>query len=173
MSDTNAQTMDRPEEVELGISTALRVLGNQEIPFEVGSIEVGEGGEIRAREHGRPLSFCFVYLGIGFEAQVTTGDAPQVCLAARLGRLPFTVESPSNRRSVKHMLKLNGRLPRASFVLEAGNEVRMTAERIPPSPRTPVSIMATVTAMLLELGPHLAVLREALIRLPSEAAGAA
>ena len=51
--------------------------------------------------------------------------------------------------------------------------MRVTAERVPPSPHTPASITATVTVLLLEIKPYLEVLRESLLHTPVETAGAA
>ncbi len=148
--------------LEIDLSETVKTLSEHELPLEVGIFEVGEDGAVRPRPDGAPLSLAFRYLGIAFEARIEIAGEPRLRLTAKLGVLPFTAEAPWNRYFVSRLIAKAGQLPRARLALREGNEICIDADMTPPEPRTPAAIMATITALLLEMRPYLEVLRTAL-----------
>ncbi len=171
MDDTPKEPAAAPEAtdggeppIDLDISQTVRTLSEHALPLEVGSFEVAQDGAVRPRPDGTPLSLAFQYRGIAFEAQIETAGEARLRLTASLGPLPFTAEAPWNRYFVSRLIAKAGRLPRATLDLREGSEVCIVADMAPPEPRTPAAIMATITALLLEMRPYIEVLRAALPR---------
>jgi hypothetical protein len=139
---------------------SMSVLESQSLPLEVGRIEVDGEGYLRARESGVPLAFRFAFRGFDFDVLVSSGDSGPVQLKAALGLLPFTAESVAGRQVAQSLIALAGNLNRGRLTLSERGEITIESSAVPPEPRTPISIMAAVAAMLLEVKPHLELLAE-------------
>ncbi|MGF1609774.1 MAG: hypothetical protein ACFCUQ_10285 [Kiloniellales bacterium] len=132
------------------------------MPLEVGRIEVDDEGYLRAREGDQPLGFRFSFRGFDFDVLVESGEAGSVHLKGALGVLPFTAESDIGRRVVQRLFAAADKLNRGRLVLSERGEITIEASTVPPKPRTPISIMATVAALLLEAKPYIELLAEVL-----------
>lgn len=156
------EVKDGSGSVAVDLSSAIEAVTTQMSPLEVGSIELGEDGQIRRRADDVPLNFGFTYLGIEFTGIINTGDDAEVTLHAELGKLPFSIESSDGRRWSRHIIALGGNLPHGKLFLTDSQDMRLEAAWTPPSPRTPVSIIATITSLLLDFKPYLEILAEVL-----------
>ena len=141
---------------------AVRLVSGQEQSLNVASLEVDKDGQLVVRDDDRPLRFSFEFAGAPFEAEVTAGDAPLVKLTADLGLLPYTIESPAARYWALRVIAASSRMKRGRLELDSNYAIRLRAEAPPPAQRTPVTILSTVTALLLDFKPCLELLSEVL-----------
>ena len=140
--------------------SAVKQVGESSLPLEVGSVSLGEDGHIRRSDEDRPLYFRFSACGIAFEADLASRTAP-LRVRANLGKLPFSAESPEARRLARTVMAATDRLRRGHILLSAEQDMVLEGELNPPSPRTPVSVIATVVALILDFKPYLDLLGEA------------
>jgi hypothetical protein len=156
--DTGAIPRDIPDTVKL--------VSEQTLPLEVGTLAVDREGRLVPRDPGTPLHFSFVYAEVPFAAEVTTGPASLLRLTADLGALPYTVECAASRRWVLRLIAASSAQKRGQLELTRAKQIRLCAEAVPPAPRNPVSVMATVAALLLDFKPALTLLGELLAASP-------
>jgi hypothetical protein len=140
--------------------TALQQVAETALPLEVGSVAIGEDGHIERADDGRPLYFRFSACGILFEADLANRTAP-LRLRANLGKLPYSAESPEARNLARSVMAATGRLRRGHILLSPEHDMVLEGELLPPSPRTPVSVIATAVALILDFKPYLDLLGEA------------
>lgn len=152
------------------LKSAVRQVGGTSLPLEVGTVALGEDGHIHCAGEDRPLSFRFSACGIPFEADIADRNAP-LRLRANLGKLPYSAESPAARRLVRDVLAATGRLRRGHILLTPEHDLLLEGELTPPSPRTPASVVATATALVLGFQPYLDLLGEALAARPAPPQG--
>jgi len=156
----DARTTDHGTQKPSGF---VEVLAQTSSPVEVGEIELTEEGVLRPREPDQPLSFSFIYNGIKFHADVPHDPSQAIHLTATLGVLPYSMENAFGRRAAKAIVA-RAQLPNGR--LRIGEQLRVMIElaATPPRPRTPVSVLSTVTALLMEAKPYLDLLDVALRR---------
>jgi len=156
---------------KVDIQDTVKLVSEQMFPLEVGSVEVDEDGTLRARDSEMPLDFTFNFLDIDFEVQVRGGDDGSLQLAATLGRLPYTAENGWTRQFLQKVMTAASKLRRSRLTVDENNQIVLRGEAVPPAPRTPMSIMATLTALVVEAKPYLEMVAEglALDRAPREA----
>lgn len=140
--------------------SAVKQVAGAALPLEVGSVALGDDGHIRRNDEDRPLYFRFSACGIGFEAHLDSRSAP-LRLRANLGKLPFSAESPEARRLARTVIAATDRLRRGHILLTADQDMVLEGELNPPSPRTPVSVIATAVSLILDFKPYLDLLGEA------------
>lgn len=157
---------------EESLKSAVKQVASTSLPLEVGSVVLGEDGHIRHASDDRPLFFRFSACGIEFEADLASKTAP-LRLRANLGKLPFSAESPDGRRLARTVMAATDRLRRGHILLSAEQDMVLEGELNPPSPRTPVAVIATAVALILDFKPYLDLLGEAvaLRRPPPELPG--
>ncbi|MFQ5775245.1 MAG: hypothetical protein ACE5GS_12060 [Kiloniellaceae bacterium] len=155
------------------LRSTVELVANSGGPFQVGDFEVGDDGRLRPREDRGPLKFGFAYLGIEFRAEVHTCPEPRIDLSADLGKLPYTMELGQGRRLTRRILEATATLPGGRISLAEDQDMRLRAAAEPPMPLTPASVMATVTALLLDFKPYLELLRGTLGAPRPEPKGAA
>jgi hypothetical protein len=154
MSDkSELRTFQEPVGAKLPSTVAF--VADRCFPLHVGEIELNGQGRIRARDDNEPLRFGFAYLGIEFRAEVETESQPRVKLIAEFGKLPYSMEIGDGRGLIRRILAASARVPHAQIGLSEFDDMRLEAESSPPSPFTPVSFMATVTALVLDFRPYL------------------
>ena len=107
------------------------------------------------------MQFSFDYMGAVFDARLDTAEAASLNLRANLGKLPYTAESSIARRVTLRLIACAGRLPRGRIFIDERDDLLLEADIAPPKPQTPVSIMAAVTALLLDAKPYLELVAEA------------
>jgi hypothetical protein len=146
-------------DAEPGLSVVKKV-ADTALPLEIGSVALGEDGHIRRADEDRPLQFRFFACGIAFEAELASKAAP-LRLRANLGKLPFSAESPDGRRLARSVMAATDRLRRGHILLSPEHDMVLEGELNPPSPRTPVAVIATVVALILDFKPYLDLLAEA------------
>jgi hypothetical protein len=128
----------------------------------MGSFKVDGDGRIHGREPGVPLNFSFDYRGIQFDSVIEIEPQPRVRLSAELGRLPFSMQAGEGRRLSRRIVEATRALPHGRINLDELQDMHLQAECVPPTPLTPSSVIATVTAMLLDFKPYLVLLGQAL-----------
>lgn len=106
--------------------------------------------------------FEFAHNGVHYQVQVAGGAQPSVTLHADLGGLPFSIEIGEARRLACRIIDATARLPRGHLVLTPEQDVVLRAEAGVPRPLTPESILATVTALVLDTKSYVALLARAL-----------
>ena len=110
---------------KVDLQSTVRLVSEQALPLEVGSVEVNDDGTLRARDSELPLDFTFNFLDIDFEVRVGGGTD-------------------------------------GSLQVDKQNRIVLLGEAVPPAPRTPMSVMATLTALVVEAKPYLEIIVEAL-----------
>jgi len=140
--------------------SAVQHFASATLPLEVGSVALGDDGHIHRSDEDRPLYFRFSACGIGFEAHLDNRTAP-LRVRANLGKLPFSAESPDARRLARTVIAATDRLRRGHILLTAEQDMVLEGELTPPSPRTPVSVIATAVSLILDFKPYLDLLGEA------------
>ena len=140
--------------------SAVKRMSDAGLTLEVGSVSLGEDGHIRRSEEDRPLHFRFSACGIDFEAHLDNRSAP-LRLRANLGKLPYSAESADARRLARTVIASTDRLRRGHILLSPEQDIVLEGELNPPSPRTAVSVIATVVSLILDFKPYLDLLGEA------------
>lgn len=138
-------------------ATAAWVAGHS-FPLKVGDIRVDERGRIRPRDSTAPLRLGFAYRGVEYHAEVETAPEPRVRLTAELGKLPYSMEIGEGRRLIRRILDQSALTPHGHIELSEDHDLRLEAVSTPPEPFTPASLMATLTALLLDFRPYLELL---------------
>lgn len=158
-------------EAKVDIQSTVKLVSEQMLPLEVGNVQVDDDGTLRARDSEVPLDFTFSFLDIDFEVQVSGGDDGALRVAAVVGRLPYTVENGWTRTFLYKVMTAARKLRRSRLSIDGNNLIVLHGEAVPPAPRTPMSIMATLTALVVEAKPYLEMIAEglALERAPREA----
>ncbi|WP_193371098.1 hypothetical protein [Pelagibius marinus] len=154
--DSGAQDAAEAQDVK----SAVKQVAETSLPLEVGSVVLGEDGHIRPVSEDRPLHFRFSACGIEFEADLASKTAP-LRLRANLGKLPFSAESPDGRRLARTVMAATDRLRRGHILLSEEQDMVLEGELNPPSPRTPVAVIATAVALIIDFKPYLDLLGEA------------
>ena len=140
--------------------SAVQLVADTNLPLEVGTVAIGDDGHISHSSHDRALHFRFTACGIDFEAEIASKEAP-LRIKADLGKLPYSAESPEGRRLARSVLAATDRLSHGQILLAEGQDIVLQGELMPPSPRTPVSVIATAAALVLNFKPYVALLAEA------------
>ncbi|MGF1631472.1 MAG: hypothetical protein ACFCUT_18510 [Kiloniellaceae bacterium] len=140
--------------------SAIKQFASTTLPLEIGSVTLGDDGHIQCSQEDRPLFFRFSACGIQFEADMASRMAP-LRLRANLGKLPFSAESPDARRLARTVMAATDRLRRGHILLSPDHDIVLEGELMPPTPRTPVSVIATAVALILDFKPYLDLLGEA------------
>lgn len=151
--------------------SAVKSVADTMLPLEVGAVAIGEDGHISHSTADRVLHFRFRACGIDFEGEIAGADAP-LKISANLGKLPFTAESPDGRRLARSVLAATDRLCNGQILLSDEQDMVLRGELAPPSPRTPVNVIATAVALVLDFKPYIGLLSEAVaLRRPRLLAG--
>ncbi len=131
--------------------------------IEFGGVELGDDGHIRRRPADRPLNFSFVHDDIVFRGTLLGSPSPRLRLTAELGDLPYSAQSPVARQLCRKALEASHRPGRPGRLnLRDHHAMFFEAEAVPPAPRNSISVIATATAMLLDIKPYLTLLAGAL-----------
>lgn len=147
---------------KVDLQSTVKLVSEQALPLEVGSVEVNDDGTLRARDSELPLDFTFNFLDIDFEVRVGGGNDGSLQVAATVGRLPYTAENGWARQFLGKVLTAASRLRRSRLTVDKQNRIVLRGEAVPPAPRTPMSVMATLTALVVEAKPYLEIIVEAL-----------
>jgi len=154
------KTASEPAGPATAAKSAVKQVAGAAFPLEVGSVSLGDDGHIRRSDEDRPLYFRFTACGITFDAHLDNKTAP-LRLRANLGKLPFSAESPDARRLARTVIAATDRLRRGHILLSAEQDMVLEGELNTPSPRTPVSVIATAVSLILDFKPYLDLLGEA------------
>ena len=141
--------------------SAVKSVADTTLPLEVGTIAIGEDGHISHGPSDRVLHFRFRACDIDFEAEIASGQSP-LRITANLGKLPFTAESPDGRRLARSVLAATDRLRHGQILLSDEQDMVLRGELSPPTPRTPVNVIATAVALVLDFKPYIGLLTEAI-----------
>lgn len=145
------------------LRTTVNMVAKSDRPYQLGDVEIDDEGRLRPRQDGAPIIFGFSYRGLDFMAEIETGGTPRLSLNAELGKLPYRFEAGQRRDSTRRILEATQALPRGAIVLSDSQDMRLSAEIVPPAPLTPANIMAALTAILLDFKPYLDLLHDVLI----------
>ncbi len=155
--------LDGPRELAgAEVSAAMAWHKEHSFPLKVGEIHIDEQGRIRPRDSAVPVTFSFAYRGIQYLANVETASEPRVRLTAELGKLPYSMEIGTGRQLIRQILNVSARANYGRISLSKDQDIRLEAATTPPVPFTPVSLMATLTAMLFDFQPYLDFLAQVL-----------
>ena len=151
-----SQTESTGTEGEEGLHEAVRLASESKVPLELGSLEITEDGRVVPSAPGRTLTFSFFYKGLPFAGEVGPNAGDSVRLVGEFGKMPFTAELPKGRHAVRQLIAASQRSQRIRFLVTKEQDIRLAMESVPPQPRTPVSIVSAVTALLVEALPGIA-----------------
>jgi hypothetical protein len=165
LGDKGIEPGDSGREGDSGKS-AVKQFTEASLPVEVASVTLGADGHIQSSLEDRPIYFRFAACGIQFEARMASRTAP-LRLRANLGKLPFSAESPEARSLARSVMAATDHLRRGHILLSPDHDMVLEGELAPPSPRTPVSVVATAIALVLDFKPYLDLLGEALAVRPA------
>ena len=140
--------------VESGIPT-IEALSKQNLPLELGAVELDTTGQMTSRDPAQPLHFRFHYLGVPFDAEVSGAEGAEIRLAADLGELPYTAECPLGRHYAQKLVMAARALPNCRILIDGRQHIRLQAACPRPNPSTISQVFAAVAAMLLEALPYL------------------
>lgn len=129
-------------------------------PYEVGHLAVSPAGHVAAYPSPCRVAFDFVYRDVAFHADLPGDPDAPLTVSAVLGVLPFSAETVTGRRATLDILTL-ARPARGEFTLSSGGRIRAAFTAPVPRPRTPVTVVATVSCLLVELRPYLELLAAA------------
>jgi hypothetical protein len=130
-------------------------------PYEVGHLSVSSSGHVDvAYPSPAAVAFDFVFRGVPFRAELPGDlDAP-LSISAVLGVLPYSAETVAGRRATLDILSL-AKPARGTVSLETGGRIYARFDAPVPRPRTPVTVVATVSCLLVDLRPYLDLLAAA------------
>jgi hypothetical protein len=129
-------------------------------PIEVGHLSVSPAGQVATYPFPYTVAFDFVFHGVPFHAELPNkADAP-LTLSAVLGILPYSAETVTGRRATLDILRL-AKPARGEITLETGGRIHARFSAPVPRPRTPVTVVATVSCLLLDVRPYLDLLAAA------------
>ena len=131
-------------------------------PLKVGALQIDEQGRIRPRDSTVPIHLNFAYRGVAYHAEVETAFKPRVRLTAELGKLPYTMEIGAGRYLIRRILNASAGQNHGCISLSEDHDILLEAVSIPPNPFIPASLMATLTALLLDFQPYLELLGQVL-----------
>ena len=146
------------------LNSVIEVLAKQEGPLELPAFEIGSDGQIKSREPGEPVRFRFHYKGLPFDVEVETRPGGRIQLLSDLGQAPYTAESPLGRRYTQKLIRTAASLPRARIFLDSQDHVRLEASCPRPEKAGLVQVFAGISALLLDVLPHLRFLSDVLPR---------
>ncbi len=158
----NSETQSPQEPVGAMSPSTLALVPGRCFPLPVGGIQFDKRGQICLRGGEGPLRFDFAYRGIEFGAEVATDSEPRVRLTAELGKLPYSTEIGDGRQIIRSILAASAAAPHGRIGLSEADDMHLEAESSSPIPVTPASLMATVTALLLDFQPYLDLLARVL-----------
>lgn len=161
MEQGRSDTTQRP--ADSGIPT-IEALVKQKLPLEFGAVELDAGGRMKPRDAAHPLHFRFHYLGVPFDVEIPGADSTEIRLAADLGELPYTAESPTGRRYAQQLVRAAAGLPHARIFVDNRQHIRLEAACTRPIPSTISQVFAAVAVVMLESLPYLRFLSEVLPR---------
>ncbi|MCG8593269.1 MAG: hypothetical protein MI785_02700 [Kiloniellales bacterium] len=150
-----------PQPIESAIPT-IEALARQNLPLEFGAVELDAEGRVAPRDPQKPLQVRFHYLGVPFDIEISGAGSDEVRLAADLGELPYTAESPLGRRYAQRAILAAGALPHGRIFIDNRQHIRFEAACPRPSPLTISQVFAAIALMLLEALPYLRFLTEVL-----------
>ena len=158
---------DAAAESDLG--RMVEALSGLELPLEVGSLEVDDLGTLVRRGLDRPLHFTVGHAGFLYHCALDPQDQPEVSMTAELGAVPYTAESPWARALLSRVVEQAGVLPSGRLTLEEGGLIRLALRKRTPTPCSTLHVLATITALLLEVKGYAEMLRF-LVRHPADEA---
>ena len=135
------------------LDETVRIASETKLPIELGSIEITEDGRVATAPAGRPLTFSFLYRDLTFAGEVGPEAGDRMRLVGEFGKLPYTAELPKGRHAIRQLVAASRRNKHTHFFITPTQDIRLAMEIVPAQPKTPVSIVAAVTALLLEALP--------------------
>lgn len=148
---------------EMDAGNAMEVLAQTSMPLEVGAVEMDADGSLRPRISDHPVAFSFSYYGLNFEARLPMGEDTKLHLTADLGVIPFSVENAFGRKTARSIIR-GAKLPNGQLTVDAQSRVHLHMAGTPETPRTPVNVLSTVAALLMEAKPYMELLELSLRR---------
>lgn len=142
---------------------AMETVSNTQMPVEVGDVELDSQGHVRARDQEKPLNFSFVYQGVTFDAVLASDRDGPLELHGIIGTVPYSAESLFGRRVALTIVAMT-HLPRGRLWMDESMRIHLNLSAVPPRPRTPVTVLSTATALLMDAKPQIDLLSVALRR---------
>lgn len=144
------------------LGNALGLVASAKMPIEIGDFSLDHDGKLSARVHDEPLTFSFRYRNFTFDGSIEPGQSALIRLKTDCGYLPYTAESPEARQCVREIIRESHRIPGARLYISDRQVISLESEAVPPAPRTPVSVVATLVSLLLKSRPLLTLMDDLL-----------
>jgi hypothetical protein len=107
-----------------------------------------------------PLSFSFNCYGVAFSADGVEGDeGPSLQISGNLGPLPYSAESPENRKAIGKILSMAPEFLNLRLSLSTRKEVVIKGELPLGGSITPSRIVATASAFVASAKPLIQVIK--------------
>ena len=148
--------LDGPTESASGeLSAVVAWVAGRRFPPAVFSLFFSSLFLLLSLSSSSPLLLFFSSLFFSSLSFFSPQSEPRVRLTAELGKLPYSMEIGEGRRLIRRILHESARAPHGRIGLSEDDDIRLAAVSTPPAPFTPASLMATLTALLLDFQPYL------------------
>lgn len=161
MNDPAAKADIKAVVADDGLRSIFDLINDQQLTLEIGNLQIDNQGRLSLHARRQPIAFSFRYRNATFDTKVCIDQDTRIALRATLGAVPFSAESRPARRRCLGVLTQGQNTGHGGLRLSKLHDVVYSAAAVPPSPVTPGSVIATVTALLLEVRPHMDALSEA------------
>lgn len=134
----------------------LSMIADSVLPLEVNSVKIESDGRISSAALDR-TSFCFEYFGILFRVQIeATDDAAKLSFMAKLGPLPYSMQSSATRANALLAIAAANRfLEDARIKTGTDQQMRLMGIVEAPRPLTAVALLVAVAEFILHVKPAL------------------
>jgi hypothetical protein len=146
-------------QAESGLRDILALVAGGNSSIRASDYSLDEDGRLCVRQNASPIHFCFTYRGVDFDALMDTAPEADISLSAELGKVPYSMETGAGRQLTRRIVEATAGLPGGRIDVSAAQDMSIVATARPPLPLTPASVMATITSLLLDLGPYIDLLR--------------
>ncbi len=107
-----------------------------------------------------PLSFSFKCYGVDFSADgVESDEGPSLRISGNLGPLPYSAESPENRKAIGKILSMAPEFLNLRMSLSNTKEIVVKGELALGGSITPSRIVATASAFVASAKPLIQVIK--------------
>jgi len=138
------------------MASSLEMLETQAFPIELSAAPLLDHPSSANGDAAKPIEFGFLYRDAPFGVTaLRQGASLHIVLSAYLGLIPYSVQDQPLRDDI---VKILGSVPshdRFHFEITNTQQLFLQAESILEIPHTPIRILATVTACVLEADLYL------------------
>lgn len=131
------------------------LLDAQKPPLEIGTVQLGEDGNLIPGKKWDAFEFGFFYQKCAFGVTACRqGNLLRIKLCAYLGLVPYSAQSANARRELLLILDTIPKHLHFRFEITNTQQIFFLAEPMLDLPHTPIRILAAITGLLDEAGPY-------------------